>query len=111
MTEFKGFTEKSNLALKKALDMAMSLGHTYVGSEHILYGLAAEKSGAAYLLLSGYNVDAENIKGKIELIIGKGFATRLSIRDFTPRSKRILEIALEKAREDGRALTGTEYIL
>lgn len=111
MTEFKGFTEKSNLALQKALEVAMSLGHTYVGSEHILYGIAAEKSGAAYLLLSGYKVEAENIKGKIELIIGKGVSTKLSIRDFTPRSKRILETALEKARNDNRALAGTEYIL
>ncbi len=111
MTEFKGFTEKSNLALQKALEIAMSLGHTYVGSEHILYGIAAEKSGAAYLLLSGYKVEAENIKGKIELIIGKGVSTKLSIRDFTPRSKHILETALEKARADNRALAGTEYIL
>ena len=111
MAEFKGFTEKANLALHKALEAAMSLGHTYVGSEHILYGLAAEKNGAACLLLSGNKVEAESIKGKIELIIGKGVATRLSVRDFTPRSKRILETALEKAREDGRTLTGTEYIL
>ncbi len=111
MTEFKGFTEKSNLALTKALEAAMSLGHTYVGSEHILYGLMAEKSGTAYLLLSKYSIDAKDILSKIELIIGRGVSTRLTVRDFTPRSKRILELALEKARADGRSLTGTEYLL
>ncbi len=111
MIEFKGFTEKSNIALRKAIELAMSMGHTYIGSEHILYGLAAEKSGAAYLLLSGYKVDSESIKGKIELIIGRGVTTKLTAQDLTPRSKRILETALEKARADNRALAGTEYIL
>ncbi len=111
MTEFKGFTEKSNLALTKALEAAMSLGHTYVGSEHILYGLAAEKSSTAHLLLSRQGVNDGDILEKIRLVVGKGVATRLTVRDFTPRSKRILECALEKARADSRSLTGTEYIL
>lgn len=111
MTEFKGFTEKSNLALTKALEAAMTMGHTYVGSEHILYGLCAEKNGAAHLILSKHNVSEKDILGKIELVIGRGVATRLTVRDFTPRSKRILEAALEKARGDSRNLTGTEYIL
>ena len=111
MTEFKGFTEKSNTALNKALETAMLLGHTYVGSEHILCGLMAEKNSAAYFLLNKHGVNERDILGKMELLIGRGVATRLTVRDFTPRSKRILESALEKSRIDNRALAGTEYIL
>lgn len=111
MTEFKGFTEKSNLALTKALETAMALGHTYVGSEHILYGLTEEKSSTAYGILSRFGINGKDILGKMELIIGRGVATKLTVRDFTPRSKRILENALERARNDNCSLTGTEYIL
>ncbi len=111
MTEFKGFTEKSNMALSKALDVAMKLGHTYVGSEHILYGLIAEKNGAAHLILSRQGVTEGEIISRMELVIGRGVATKLTVRDFTARSKRILEAALEKSRADSRSLTGTEYIL
>lgn len=111
MTEFKGFTEKSNMALTRALEIAMAMGHTYVGSEHIVYGLLAEKNGAAHNILSRQGITEKDILSKMELIIGRGVATRLTVRDFTPRSKRILETALEKARADSRNLTGTEYIL
>lgn len=111
MTEFRGFTEKSNLALSRAIEKAMSLGHTYIGSEHILYGLTAEKNGTAGGILKRHGINEKDISGKMELIIGKGVATRLTVQDFTPRSKRILETALERARSDSRNLTGTEYIL
>ena len=111
MTEFKGFTEKSNTALNKALEVAMIFGHTYVGSEHILCGLLAEKNSAAYFLLNKHGVTEKDILGKMEFLIGRGIVTRLTVRDFTPRSRRILESALEKARSDNRSLAGTEYIL
>ena len=56
MIEFKGFTEKANSALNKAMEAAMALGHTYVGSEHILYGLLSEESGVACLALKKYGI-------------------------------------------------------
>ena len=52
MIEFKGFTETANAALNKAADTAINMGHTYIGSEHILYGLLCEERGAAYTALS-----------------------------------------------------------
>ncbi len=111
MTEFRGFTEKSNIALTDALQLAMMLGHTYVGSEHMLYGLAAEKEGAASLLLTRHNVSAKGIEEKISRTMGRGVATKLTVRDFSPRSMRILEKALELSRQDNRSHAGTEYIL
>ncbi len=111
MIEFKGFTEKANAALNKAVESAMALGHTYVGSEHILYGLLAEESGAAFLVLSKYGVSEADVLGKMELLIGRGVRTRLSVGDFTPRSKRILESALSAARAAKQSYVGTEHVL
>ncbi len=111
MTEFRGFTEKSNTALNKALELAMGLGHTFVGSEHILYGLAAGKDGAASLMLTRHGITEKEIAGRIEEAMGRGVATRLTVRDFSPMGKRILEKASELARQEGRTHAGTEYIL
>ncbi len=111
MTEFRGFTEKSNIALTKAIQFAMKLGHTFVGSEHMLYGLAAEKDAAASLLLIRHGASAKGIGDKIGRTMGRGVATKLTVRDFSPRSMRILEKALEFSRQDNRSSAGTEYIL
>ncbi len=111
MIEFKGFTEKANAALNKAVEAAMTLGHTYVGSEHILYGLLAEENGAAFLVLNKYGVSGADVLGKMELLIGRGIRTRLNAGDFTPRSKRILETALMEARAGRQSYVGTEHIL
>ena len=111
MTEFRGFTEKSNIALSKALQFAMKLGHTFVGSEHMLYGLAAEKDAAASLILARNGASAKSIGDKISRTMGRGVATRLTVRDFSPRSMRILEKALELSKQDNRSPAGTEYIL
>ncbi len=111
MTEFRGFTEKSNTALTNALNLAMRLGHTFAGSEHILYGLAAGKEGAASLLLARNGINEKDIQGRIEKEMGKGIATKLTVRDFSPCAKRILEKALEFARQDSKKSAGTEYIL
>ena len=111
MTEFKGFTEKSNAALNRAMDIAMRLGHTFVGSEHILYGLSAGRDGAAALLLHRHGVKENDILAGTERIMGRGISTRLTIRDFTPLSKRILEHAIDFASQDGRCPAGTEYLL
>ena len=111
MIEFKGFTEKANSALNKAMEAAMALGHTYVGSEHILYGLLSEESGVACLALKKYGIKREDVLAKMELIIGRGVATRLTAGDFTPRSKRILETALSGARAGKQSYVGTEHIL
>ncbi|MBQ7835579.1 MAG: ATP-dependent Clp protease ATP-binding subunit [Ruminiclostridium sp.] len=111
MTEFRGFTEKSNSALTKALNFAMKLGHTFVGSEHMLYGLSSGEDGAASLLLTRHGVSAKGIEEKIGKTMGRGVATKLTVRDFSPRSMRILEKALELSRQDNRSHAGTEYIL
>ena len=100
MTEFRGFTEKSGASLNKALALAMRMGHTFVGSEHILYGLAAEKDGAAALILARYGIHEQEIESNIEKSIGKGIVTKLTIRDFSPKGRHIMEKAIEQVYQE-----------
>lgn len=111
MIEFSGFTEKANNALNIALRTAMDLGHTYVGSEHILCGLIGEERGAAWLALNKQGVTTDKVRKKIEQMIGCGVPTKLTLADFTPRSKRILESSLTEARSMNHSSVGTEHIL
>lgn len=111
MIEFSGFTEKANNALNIALKTAMDLGHTYVGSEHILCGLIGEERGAAWLALNKQGVTSDKVRKKIEQMIGCGVPTKLTLADFTPRSKRILESSLTEARSMNHSSVGTEHIL
>mgnify|MGYP002515586628 CR=1 FL=1 len=109
--EFNGFTDKANDALTCALTCAMSMGHTYVGSEHILYGLCACKGGVAYMILEQSGITCAAVISRINSLIGKGLPTKLDVSDLTPRSKRILEAAVLISRNSGRNAAGTEHIL
>ena len=111
MIEFRGFTEKANSALNKAVDTAMELGHTYIGSEHILYGLLTEEDCAAYSALEKYGIAGKDIMRKMEQAIGRGVTTKLTVADITPRSRKILENAYRDSRSAGKSRVGTEHIL
>ncbi len=108
---FDGFTEKANKALNLAVAIASQLGHTYIGSEHILFGLTAEGSGVAATLLAKKNVTKELVREKLETTIGKGIPSQVTPADFTPRTKRILEMAIAESRRMGHSYVGTEHIL
>lgn len=111
MIEFSGFTEKANKALNSSILTASSMGHTYVGSEHILCGLLCDENGVAGHILSVQGINREGVLTKLKQSIGSGIPTQLGIADFTPRSKRILENALTEARRENSAFVGTEHIL
>ncbi len=108
---FNGFTEKANEGLNQAINSASRLGHTYVGSEHLLLGLLRVGSGVAATLLNKYNVTAEKIEEIIQFEIGTGTPTKLSPDYFTPRAKRVLEVAMQGANNLGKKYVGTEHIL
>lgn len=111
MIEFNDFTEKANIALDHAIKTAMALGHIYIGSEHILCGLLSVENGVAYLVMAKQGVQKPDILQKIETIVGRGIPSRLTLHDFTPRSKRILENALTEARMLAHNYVGTEHLL
>ncbi len=108
---FSGFTEKANSALNQAINSAELLGHTYVGSEHLLLGLLRVGSGVAASVLNNNGVTAENIESLLKEAIGYGTPTKLSPDHFTPRAKRVLETAVSGCNSMGKKYVGTEHIL
>lgn len=88
MYKFTGFTEKANTALNIAVETAEDLGHTYIGSEHLLIGLLRDTGGVACVALAGRGVTAAQVEELMRKTIGIGAPTVLSPADFTPRCKR-----------------------
>ncbi len=111
MFVFSGFTQKANKALNAAIELSQKLGHTYIGSEHILGGVLSENDSPAADILNNAGVSFDELLEQLELDIGKGMPTTLSPADFTPRTKRILETATMQARKMGHGYVGTEHIL
>jgi ATP-dependent Clp protease ATP-binding subunit ClpC len=111
MYKFTGFTQKANVALNSAVEFAENLGHTYIGSEHLLLGLLSSEGSVAYTALTQRNITADDVESIIRSSIGIGTPTMLSPNDFTPRSKNIIEIAVSAARSMGHGYVGTEHLL
>lgn len=111
MFKFSGFTQKANDALNIAVSTAEDLGHTYIGSEHLLIGLLREGNGIAASVLSQKGVNADDIEQELKKSVGVGSPTVLSPNDFTPRCKNIVEISAVHARAMGHSYVGTEHLL
>ena len=111
MYKFDGFTEKANNAINLAIQSAQDMGHTYIGSEHILLGLLKNEDGAAYTVLEKCGASADALEELIKQEIGTGSQTKLTPDDFTPRVKRILQTAIIQAGRMGHNYVGTEHIL
>lgn len=105
------FTNRATNCLKIANKIATELGHNYVGTEHLLYGLANEEAGVASEVLANQNIFAENILEKIEELIGREEANVDTTLGFTPRTKRVIENAFLEARKAGLDEIGTEHLL
>lgn len=111
MYKFNGFTENANKAMNYAIENAQQLGHTYIGTEHILLGLLQEDSGVAYVALTNSGIYFEVIENIIKDKIGIGSMTRLTTDDLTPRSKRVIQMAMVIATRHGHSYVGTEHLL
>lgn len=105
------FTQKAQNVLNYALRAASAMGHTYIGSEHLLLGLLAEDSGVAAHYLTERGANAEKIKRAIEEMAGIGSPTPLSASDMTPRTKNIIEASLYASQRGGQDYIGTEHLL
>lgn len=111
MYNFTGFTEKANLALNKAVEVAEDLGHTYIGSEHILLGLADSADSVAGKILTAKGITYKKIFELLKNSVGAGMPTELQPSDFTPRSKHIIEGAIVMSTSMKQSLAGTEHLL
>lgn len=107
------FTDRVKRVLQLAREEAVRLGNDYVGTEHLLLGLIREGEGVAVLVLRNLNVDLEEVAKTIEKSIttGGGMLTLGQMLPFTPRAKKVLEVAAQEAREMGHKYVGTEHLL
>lgn len=108
--EYK-FTNSAKKSMESANDIALDLGHDYIGTEHILYGLVDEHEGVAGKVLENQNVTKEDVLEEIEELIGKSTTENAKTIGFTPRTKRVIENAFREARKIGSDYIGTEHIL
>ena len=104
------FTNKAKKVIEISNDISIELGHNYIGTEHILYGLAKEGEGIAAKVLLNKGITPEKIVKKIEEIVGKGNEIEETL-GFTPRTKRILENAFLETKKIGSNFIGTEHLL
>ncbi len=105
------FTSRAQKALEIADEIAIELGHNYVGTEHILYGLAKEGVGVASKVLEEQNITADDILAKIEELIGREEKLEQGTLGFTPRTKRVIENSFREAKRLGSDYIGTEHLL
>ncbi len=105
------FTRSGEKVLEIANELAMELGHNYIGTEHILYGLSCEESGLASKVLEKQDITPERVIEKIEDLIGVNTSGQNIILGFTPRTKKIIENAYLEAKRLGSDYIGTEHLL
>ncbi|WP_026487001.1 ATP-dependent Clp protease ATP-binding subunit [Caldanaerobius polysaccharolyticus] len=110
MAMFGRFTERAQKVLYLAQEEARALNHNYVGTEHLLLGLIKEGEGIAAQALRNQGIRLEDIRQKIESLIGRG-AMPTEVVGYTPRAKRVLELSFAEARRLGVNYIGTEHIL
>ena len=105
------FTQRAQAALRLAQESAAELGHGYVGSEHLLLGLAREGQGVAAKVLQAAGLEHEGLKQGVADLVGRGAPGGLPSQGLTPRCKKIIELALSEAVRLDHHYVGTEHLL
>src|SRR5712691_8992721 len=108
---FERFTDRARRVVVLAQEEARMLNHNYIGTEHVLLGLIHEGEGVAAKALESLGISLEAVRSQVEEIIGKGQAAPTGHIPFTPRAKKVLELALREALHLGHNYIGTEHIL
>src|SRR6478672_10814987 len=108
---FERFTERARQVVVLAQDEARALKHNYIGTEHILLGLLREEEGLAARVLDSLEITVEEVRAQVARIVGQGDEVTTGQIPFTPRAKKVLELALREALSLGHNYIGTEHIL
>ncbi|MDO9574268.1 MAG: ATP-dependent Clp protease ATP-binding subunit [Candidatus Contubernalis sp.] len=108
---FGRFTERAQKVLFLAQEEAKRLNHNFVGTEHLLLGLVREGEGIAARALQKLGVDLVKVRQEVERMIGKGDKPILQSVSYTPRAKKVIELAIEEGRNLGHNYVGTEHLL
>jgi ATP-dependent Clp protease ATP-binding subunit ClpC len=108
---FERFTERARQVVVLAQDEAQLLRHNYIGTEHLLLGLLREDQGIAARVLEGLDLNVEEVRAQVERDVGLGENVPSGQIPFTPKAKKVLELALREALALGHRYIGTEHVL
>jgi ATP-dependent Clp protease ATP-binding subunit ClpC len=108
---FERFTERARQVVVLAQDEARNLKHNYIGTEHLLLGLMREEEGLAARALEALDVSIDEVRAQVARVVGEGEEVTTGQIPFTPRAKKVLELALREALRLGHNYIGTEHIL
>ena len=108
---FEKFSERARRVLTIAQEEARQLNHSYIGTEHILLGLVREEEGVAAKVITNLGVSLNKVRSAVEFITGRGERPSTSETGLTPRAKRVIELAIDEARQLSHNYIGTEHLL
>ena len=111
MYKFTGFTQSANNALNYSVEAAENMGHTYIGSEHVLLGLLSDSRMVSASVLASKKVTLKKAEEKIKSVVGIGMPTSLTPDDITPRCRKIIENALAMGMTMPLGEAGTQQLL
>jgi ATP-dependent Clp protease ATP-binding subunit ClpC len=111
MSMWEPFTERARRSIVLAQEEAQRLGNNYIGTEHILLGIISEGESLAAKVLESLGVNLSKVRQEVEAIVGRGGQTVQQEMVFTPRAKRVIELAFEEARQLNHNYIGTEHLL
>jgi ATP-dependent Clp protease ATP-binding subunit ClpC len=110
-SRFEKFSERARRVLTIAQEEARNLNHNYIGTEHILLGLVREEDGVAARVLINLGIGLSKVRSAVEFIIGRGEKPGSGETGLTPRAKKVIELAIDEARQMGHNYIGTEHLL
>jgi ATP-dependent Clp protease ATP-binding subunit ClpA len=110
-SRFAKFTERSRRVLSYSQEEAQRFQHNYIGTEHLLLGLAREGGGVAAKVLNNLGVELNKVRSAVEFIIGRGDRIVIGEIGLTPRAKKVIELAADESRLLNHSYIGTEHLL
>ncbi|OLC56280.1 MAG: hypothetical protein AUH85_06810 [Chloroflexi bacterium 13_1_40CM_4_68_4] len=109
---FDRFDDRAKRVLAMSQDEAVRLNHNYIGTEHLVLGLVREGEGVAAQVLTSLGVELSKARTVVESIIGRGDSTTSpSEITLSPRTKKLIELAIDEGRKLGHGHVGTEHLL
>jgi hypothetical protein len=108
---FQTFDDSAKGVFTRAQDEASRLGHTYLGTEHLLLGLLGDSTSVATRALANLGVEITEARFAVEAIVGRGDVPANGELGLTPRSKRVIELGIEEARRQADAFVRSEHLL
>jgi hypothetical protein len=108
---FQTFDDSAKGVLTRAQDEASRLGHTYIGTEHLLLGLLGDRRSVSTRALANLGVEITKARFAVEVIVGRGDVPANGEVGLTPRSKRVIELGIEEARRQADAFVRSEHLL